>query len=117
VINARYAKPLDRDLILHHAPGKKLVVTLEESVVSGGFGSAVLEAITEAALEDESLRGLPVRIVGLPADHFVDHGSVGDLRRYLRLDVPGITEQVRETIAALRVTPAAAPKQFGARTA
>ena len=117
VINARYAKPLDRDLILHHALGKKLVVTLEESVVSGGFGSAVLEAITEAALEDESLRGLPVRIVGLPADHFVDHGSVGDLRRYLRLDVPGITEQVRETIAALRVTPAAAPKQFGARTA
>jgi deoxyxylulose-5-phosphate synthase len=52
VINARFAKPLDRRLILDEARGKKLVVTLEESVVPGGFGSAVLEAIVEAGLED-----------------------------------------------------------------
>ena len=52
VINARFAKPLDAELILdQHARGKKLVVTLEESVVSGGFGSAVLEALADAALE------------------------------------------------------------------
>ena len=55
-------------------------MTLEESVVAGGFGSAVLEALTDAALDDESLR-VPVKIVGLPADQFVDHGAVGDLRR------------------------------------
>ena len=46
VINARFAKPLDRALILDQARGKKLVVTLEESVATGGFGSAVLEALT-----------------------------------------------------------------------
>ena len=47
VINARFAKPLDRQLILDQARGKRLVVTFEESVVTGGFGSGVLEAFEE----------------------------------------------------------------------
>ncbi len=106
LINARFAKPLDRDLILEHARGKKLVVTLEESVAAGGFGSAVLETINEAALSDESLRVLPVRIIGLPGDKFVDHGAVGDLRRVARVDTAGIREQIAETISALDVAPA-----------
>jgi len=104
VINARFAKPLDTALIGGAARGKKLVVTLEESVESGGFGSAVLEALTAAALDDDTLR-VPVKIIGLPANHFVDHGSVADLRRYLRIDTPGVAEQVRETIAELGVAP------------
>ncbi len=103
VINARFAKPLDRNLILDNARGKKLVVTLEESIAAGGFGSAVLEAIAEAALADESLRGLPVSIIGLPGDRFVDHGSVGDLRRTLRIDAEGIAEQVREAVATVGI--------------
>jgi 1-deoxy-D-xylulose-5-phosphate synthase len=115
VINARFAKPLDRALVEQNAHGKRLVVTLEESVVTGGFGSAVLEALEEAALRDEALRSVPVKIVGLPADHFVDHGSVADLRRYLRIDAEGITEQVREAIAEARLVPAHAPVE--ARTA
>ena len=105
VINARFVKPLDRQLILDQARGKKLVVTFEESVVSGGFGSAVLEAFEDARLLDPAYRDVPVKIVGLPADRFVDHGSVVDLRRILRLDAPGLTEQVRESVAALRLTP------------
>jgi 1-deoxy-D-xylulose-5-phosphate synthase len=105
VINARFVKPLDRQLILDQARGKKLVVTFEESVVTGGFGSAVLEAFEEARLLDPAYRDVPVKIVGLPADRFVDHGSVVDLRRILRLDAPGLTEQVRESLAALRLTP------------
>jgi 1-deoxy-D-xylulose-5-phosphate synthase len=105
VINARFVKPLDRQLILDQARGKRLVVTFEESVVSGGFGSAVLEAFEEARLLDPAYRDVPVRIVGLPADRFVDHGSVVDLRRILRLDAPGLTEQVREAVVALRLTP------------
>ncbi len=117
VINARFAKPLDTNLILANARGKKLVITLEESVVTGGFGSGVLEAIAEAALGDPTLSGLQVRPVGLPPDHFVDHGSVGDLRRYLRIDTPGITEQVREAIVTLGLRPDAEPKSMGARTA
>jgi 1-deoxy-D-xylulose-5-phosphate synthase len=105
VINARFVKPLDRQLILDQARGKKLVVTFEESVVTGGFGSAVLEAFEEARLLDSAYRDVPVKIVGLPGDRFVDHGSVVDLRRILRLDAPGLTEQVREAAAALRLTP------------
>jgi 1-deoxy-D-xylulose-5-phosphate synthase len=117
VINARYAKPLDRDLILHNARGKKLVVTLEESIAAGGFGSAVLEAIAEAALTEESLRGLAVRIIGLPGNRFVDHGAVGDLRRTLLLDVEGIGGQVREAAAAVGLASASASGRSTKKTA
>ena len=105
VINARYAKPLDSALILEHARGKALVVTVEESVVTGGFGSGVLETIAAAGLTDPTLRGVPVRIVGLAADHFVDHGSVSDLRRLVGLDVDGLARQMREGLAAVGATP------------
>ena len=101
VINARFAKPLDRALILEEARGKRLVVTFEESVASGGFGSAVLEAFEEARLGDPAYREIAVRILGIPADRFVDHGAVTDLRRLVRLDVAGLTEQVDEAIAQL----------------
>jgi 1-deoxy-D-xylulose-5-phosphate synthase len=107
VVNARFAKPLDRDLIVKNARGKKLIVTLEESVAAGGFGSAVLEALAEAGLANAKLRGLPVRTIGLPADRFVDHGAVADLRRTLRLDVDGIAQQVDEAIAELGLRPTA----------
>ncbi len=107
VINARFAKPLDRQLILDQARGRQLVVTLEESVATGGFGSAVLELIEEARLADPGYRETAVRIVGLPGDRFVDHGSVGDLRRELRIDEAGIVDQIRETLTALRAVPRA----------
>jgi 1-deoxy-D-xylulose-5-phosphate synthase len=105
VVNARFAKPLDRDLIVEQARGRRLVVTIEESVVSGGFGSAILEAIEEARASDPELRETSVRILGIPADRFVDHGSVGDLRRMLRLDASGLAEQVREAAVALNLEP------------
>jgi 1-deoxy-D-xylulose-5-phosphate synthase len=110
VVNARFAKPLDRDLILEQARGKRLVVTFEESVITGGFGSAVLEAIEEARLADGSLRETSVRIVGIPADRFVDHGAVGDLRRMLRLDPEGLAAQVREAATSLGMEPAPVPQ-------
>ena len=105
VINARYAKPLDRQLILDEARGKRLIVTFEESVVTGGFGSAVLELLEEARIVDAGYRETPLRIMGLPGDRFVDHGSVADLRKLLRLDRAGLREQVEETLATLRLTP------------
>jgi 1-deoxy-D-xylulose-5-phosphate synthase len=105
LINARFAKPLDRDLILDHGRGKRLIVTFEESIVTGGFGSGVLEAVEEARLTDPALREVPVRIVGIPGGAFVDHGSVADLRRVLRLDAAGLAEQVRETLVAVGATP------------
>ena len=111
VVNARFAKPLDRQLILDQARGKRLVVTFEESVAAGGFGSAVLEAIEDARLTDAALRDTTVRIVGIPADRFVDHGAVADLRRLVRLDVPGLEGQVREAVATLALVPSGATQQ------
>ena len=105
VINARFAKPLDRQLILDQARGKRLVVTFEESVVTGGFGSGVLELVEDARLADPAYRDVTVRIVGIPGDRFVDHGAVTDLRQALRLDAPGLAAQVREALATLRATP------------
>jgi 1-deoxy-D-xylulose-5-phosphate synthase len=101
VINARFAKPLDTQLILDGARGKRLVVTFEESVVTGGFGAGVLEAFEEARLADAAYREIPVRVLGIPGDRFVDHGSVTDLRRVIRLDVPGLLGQVEEALAAM----------------
>jgi 1-deoxy-D-xylulose-5-phosphate synthase len=111
VLDARFVKPLDRQLILDQARGKQLVVTFEESVVAGGFGSAVLEAFEEARLADPAYRSVPVRLIGIPADRFVDHGAVTDLRRLIRLDVPGLTEQVHEAIAALGIPAPAAERR------
>jgi 1-deoxy-D-xylulose-5-phosphate synthase len=105
LINARFAKPLDRQLILDQARGKKLVVTLEESVVTGGFGAGVLELIEEARLVDPAYRDVSVKIVGIPAERFVDHGAVDQLRRLLRLDSVGIAEQIRETLARMKASP------------
>ena len=105
IINARFAKPLDRQLILDAARGVRLIVTFEESVVSGGFGTAVLEAMEEARATDPAYRDVAVRILGIPGDRFVDHGSVADLRRMLRLDAAGLEAQVRDALTTLGVNP------------
>jgi 1-deoxy-D-xylulose-5-phosphate synthase len=110
VINARFAKPLDTGMILEHARRARLVVTFEESVVTGGFGAGVLEAMETARITEAALRDVPVRIVGIPGDAFVDHGSVADLRRVLRLDSAGLADQVRETIAAVSLEPRVAAR-------
>ena len=104
VINARFAKPLDRQLILDEARGKPLVVTFEESVVTGGFGSAVLEAVEEARLADPASldpgqhHRHPRRPVRGPRRRSTD------LRRLIRLDVPGLAARSSETIAQLGIT-------------
>jgi 1-deoxy-D-xylulose-5-phosphate synthase len=116
VINARFAKPLDRQLILDQARGKLLVVTLEESTTVGGFGSGILEVLEEARLVDRAFRDVPLRIIGIPGDRFVDHGSVADLRTLIRLDTPGIAEQVRETLATLGARPGTATRRRGQAT-
>jgi len=105
VINARFAKPLDGQLILDAARAKRLIVTFEESVTTGGFGSGVLELIEEARLTDPAYREVAVRVIGIPGDRFVDHGSVADLRRLLRLDPAGLASQVCETLEILKATP------------
>jgi hypothetical protein len=51
------------------------------------------------------LRGIPVRVIGLPADRFVDHGSVSDLRHLVRLDVEGLAAQFRAALASVAAKP------------
>ena len=78
VINARFAKPLDRQLILDAARGKRLVVTFEESVVDRRVRQWRPGARSRRrAWPIRPTATSPVRIVGIPGDRFVDHGSVG----------------------------------------
>jgi 1-deoxy-D-xylulose-5-phosphate synthase len=91
VINARWAKPLDADLVARHAAGKRLVVTAEESAAMGGFGDGVLDALNQAGIR------APVVKIAL-AEGFVDHGAVDDLRRQQRIDVPGIVGRIAEAL-------------------
>ncbi len=88
VVNPRFVKPLDVDLILDSAQRTGRLVTVEENVLAGGFGSAVLEAIAAANMKDVS-----VHRIGMP-DSFVEHGTAEEQRRRLQLDAEGIARQV-----------------------
>ena len=74
VINPRFVKPMDRSVVEHYGRGCGLVVTFEDHVLAGGFGSAVLETLSAAEI------ATPVVRVGWP-DEFVDHGKVEALRQ------------------------------------
>ena len=88
VVNPIFVKPLDVDLLLTSARSAGRIVTVEENVLAGGFGSAVLEALTEAGMED-----VPVHRIGMP-DSFVEHGTAVAQRHRLQLDAEGIAERV-----------------------
>ncbi len=96
VVNARFAKPLDAQLLLALARTKRLIVTVEEAYLAGGFGSAVLEALEENGLQDK------VRVVrmGIP-DRLVTHGDPKLLLAKYGLDADGIYTRVKESIEVL----------------
>ncbi|HUJ01504.1 MAG TPA: 1-deoxy-D-xylulose-5-phosphate synthase [Usitatibacter sp.] len=91
VANMRFVKPIDRDLAFRLATTHELVVTVEESVVAGGAGSAVAETL--------AADGLAVRVLmlGLP-DRFVEHGDPAQLLADCGLDATGIAKSVRERL-------------------
>ncbi|MCF7688790.1 MAG: 1-deoxy-D-xylulose-5-phosphate synthase, partial [Cephaloticoccus sp.] len=90
VVNARFAKPLDRPLLFSHAACIPLLVTMEDHVVSGGFGSAVLEALQESDCP------MAVECIGWP-DKFVEHGSsVAVLRENYGLSPDSMFQRIRE---------------------
>jgi 1-deoxy-D-xylulose-5-phosphate synthase len=82
VINPRFVKPLDRELIARYALEATAVVTFEDHVLMGGFGSAVLEALNEMGIET------PVIRIGWP-DQFIEHGKVDGLRAKHGVSVEG----------------------------
>lgn len=96
VINARFVKPLDVPTILRAIRECPLVVTVEEGALMGGFGSAVLEAASEAGLDTSHIHRL-----GIP-DHFIEHGTRTELLADLGLDADGIVRSCRQWTARPR---------------
>jgi 1-deoxy-D-xylulose-5-phosphate synthase len=90
VINSRFLKPLDADLLCDWAKRVGKVLTIEENVLQGGFGSAVLELFQE-----RGLFSIQVKRLGIP-DLFVEHGSQALLRGKYGIDEDGIFKGVRE---------------------
>ncbi|HLL76997.1 MAG TPA: 1-deoxy-D-xylulose-5-phosphate synthase [Pyrinomonadaceae bacterium] len=93
VVNARFAKPLDASLLLALARTKRLIVTVEEAYLAGGFGSAVLELLEENGL----LNDARVVRMGIP-DRWVTHGDAKLLLAKYGLDADGIYTRVRQCV-------------------
>ena len=89
VVNPIFVKPLDIDLLLDAARTTGRIVTVEENVLAGGFGSAVLEALAAAGMGDTA-----VYRIGMP-DSFIEHGTAADQRRRLQMDAKGIAKQLK----------------------
>lgn len=94
VVNARFIKPLDKVTILSLAGVTGRIVTVEEGVVAGGFGSAVLECLNNAGMTD-----VVVSMVGI-GDEFVEHGPQSLLRKKHKLDEAGIYSACRTLFAS-----------------
>jgi 1-deoxy-D-xylulose-5-phosphate synthase len=94
VINARWAKPLDEEMILRLAKRTRRLVTIEDHMVAGGFGSAVLEL-----LERHGLKNIDVRLIGLP-DKLIEHGAPTILKELYGLSSAHVKEVVRELVGA-----------------
>jgi 1-deoxy-D-xylulose-5-phosphate synthase len=93
VVNARWAKPLDEELILRLAAGTRRVVTVEDHMVAGGFGSAVLELLESNGL----LQSVEVRLIGFP-DRLIEHGAPSILKELYGLTSSHIKDVVRELV-------------------
>lgn len=87
VINARFIKPLDAKLILKEASKATHIVTVEEGIVAGGFGSAVLELLSKENINK------PVLNIGIP-DEFIEHGKRQEILEKLGLTTDGIYERI-----------------------
>ncbi len=97
VINPRFVKPLDREMLAAYARKVSVMVTFEDSVLMGGFGSAVLEALNEMGLD------VPVVRIGW-RDHFVEHGKVDQLRAANGISVEAALEKLAPHLKTKRRT-------------
>ena len=102
VVNARFIKPLDTELIGELADRTGAIVTIEENAVRGGFGSGVLEFLSES-----KRTGVRTMCLGLP-DEFVPHGDLKSLMKDIELDPEGIARRVDEFLSSLEAGVSAA---------
>jgi 1-deoxy-D-xylulose-5-phosphate synthase len=89
IINARFIKPLDENMLLKLAKERTHIITMEEAALLGGFGSAVLEFYAK-----NEITGVQVKCLGIP-DYYVEHGSVKEQRAEVELTVENLIEQVK----------------------
>lgn len=92
VVNSRFVKPLDDEIILSLTRKIDKIITVEENALQGGFGSAVLEV-----LERNGVAGCKIKRMGIP-DEFVEHGSQKELRTLYNIDAAGIEKAVIDII-------------------
>lgn len=92
VVNCRFVKPIDSDLIISLARKIPRIITVEENVRKGGFGSAVLECLSE-----QRITGLLLECIGIP-DTFVEHGSPDLLRTKYGIDAPAIVNAAKQLL-------------------
>lgn len=97
LVNARFAKPLDEEMLLEATRNHKLVVTMEENVISGGFGEHVLRFYNE---NDDLVSVLNIAI----PDEYVEHGNVDILRHEVGIDADTIVERTIERIKQIEGT-------------
>ena len=95
VVNARFAKPLDSELIIDLASRIKRIVTVEENAFSGGFGTSVADLLQKSGIIDAQIKS-----IGIP-DEFVEQGTQNILRSKYGLDAKGIAQQVLALIGDL----------------
>jgi 1-deoxy-D-xylulose-5-phosphate synthase len=93
VVNCRFVKPLDADLIAALAGEIPRIITVEENVRQGGFGSAVLEC-----LSDQGITGFRIQCIGIP-DTFVEHGPQKLLRSKYKIDAPAILNTAKKILS------------------
>ena len=92
VVNCRFVKPIDSDLIVSLAREIPRIITVEENVRQGGFGSAVLECLSE-----QRITGFLLECIGIP-DTFVEHGSQSLLRTKYGIDAPAIVNAAKRLL-------------------
>jgi 1-deoxy-D-xylulose-5-phosphate synthase len=93
VVNSRFIKPLDAELIMAEAGKTGRLMTVEENALQGGFGSAVLEM-----LYDNGLQNIKIKRLGIP-DRYIEHGSQAQLRQDLGIDAAGICAAAEQFIS------------------
>jgi 1-deoxy-D-xylulose-5-phosphate synthase len=87
VVNMRFIKPLDRELVLQVAASHRAIVTVEENAIPGGAGAAVAETLAEAGVM------LPLHLIGIP-DRYIEHGTREECLAAAGLDAAGLTAQI-----------------------
>ncbi len=100
VVNMRFVKPIDEAMVRSVASRFDSILTVEDNVIHGGFGAAVLETLAK-----HGITNVAVKLHGIP-DRFIEQGTPNELHKLLKLDGPGIAEVVKEFLTSKQGTSA-----------